>query len=91
MKLLPLKQAQQTLITAVQRRHDTKVTLLTWKRDRSVSIVIQGGTIHLREDGYENRDITLSSCTDSLKRELKDACAREFPRSHQVYVQISKI
>lgn len=85
MKAMPLKQAQERLYSVAQRKRDTSLTLLTWKQDRSVEVECIEGTIVLREHGYRESELTFTQAHD-MKHALKDACAREFPRSNRVHV-----
>lgn len=86
MKTMPLKQAQARLYAIAQGKKDAELTLLTWKQDRTVEVERQQDTVFLRESGFQTSELTFSSASD-MKHALKDAIAREFPRSHRVYVR----
>ncbi|MDR6938715.1 hypothetical protein [Arcanobacterium hippocoleae] len=86
MKAMPLKQAQARLYATAQRGQNAAVTVYTWKQDRWVEVTYKDdGRIILREHGYRNETSTFDQA-HQLKRALKDACAREFPRSNKVHV-----
>lgn len=84
MKQVPLKQGE-TMLYAVAQRRAGAVTLLTWKKDRSVSVSASETEITLVESGYEHLEKTFTSPHD-LKPALREACRREFPRSNRLYV-----
>lgn len=85
MKAMPLKQAQAQLYAVAQRQRPAKFTAYTWKQDRSVSVEYRDGVVTLREQGYENAELTFATAHD-MKHALKEAYAREFPRSNKVKV-----
>ena len=85
MKQVPLKQGETMLFATAQKRQDGALTLLTWKKDRSVTVKVSGGTIELTEAGYVHATTTHATPHD-LKGPLREACKREFPRSNRVYV-----
>lgn len=82
---MPLKQAEAQLFAVAQRAQNASLTALTWKRDRWVEVEFLDGLIYLREEGYEHQELTFSEAR-ALKHALKQACAREFPRSNRVHV-----
>lgn len=86
MKSMPLKQAEARLYSVAQGKANAKATVLTWKSDRSVEVERSGDTITLRETGFVDSEATFFQARD-MKRSLKDACAREFPRSNRVHIE----
>lgn len=85
MKTMPLKQAQAHIYAAAQGKKDVIVTLLTWKQDRSIEVEHARGVLILRENGYQKSESVFAQARD-MKHALKEAFAREFPRSNRIYV-----
>ena len=85
MKQVPLKQGETMLYAVAQKKQDGALTLLTWKKDREVTVKKTGETIEMTEDGYVHATSTYTAPHD-LKGPLREACRREFPRSNRVYV-----
>lgn len=84
-KAMPLKQAEARLYAVAQGKKDASLTVFTWKRDRWVEVERCADTITLREHGFRDDEQDYAQARD-MKRALKDACAREFPRSNRVHV-----
>jgi len=62
------------------------IVLLTYKRDRSLTIVRRDeDRYEIREEGFETR--THDTDGAGLKRLLKTLLKREFPRSNKIRVQ----
>ncbi|WP_028585064.1 hypothetical protein [Desulfogranum mediterraneum] len=59
------------------------VELLSYKRDRSISVLCQDdATFIVKERGYLDQEVV--STRDGLSRLLKEMIKREFPRSRKV-------
>lgn len=89
MKQLPVKQAESLLKRALKRKTNQKITLLTKKKDRSLTIEVQPPRLNLVEDGYIQTTRSYQLGAGAAKHALQAAFKREFPRSHQVYVSKS--
>ena len=62
------------------------IVLLTYKRDRSLTIVRLGeDDYEIREDGFDKH--THRTSGDGFKRLLKTLLKREFPRSNKIRVR----
>ncbi|WP_272699318.1 hypothetical protein [Desulfovibrio sp. Fe33] len=59
--------------------------LLTFKRDRGVSVRRTGDAYEIREFGY--LDETSATTAKDLKKRLKTILKREFPRSNKVHLR----
>lgn len=86
MREIPIKQARAILKQALKGRTNQKVVLLTKKKDRSLTVVVQNGELTLIEQGYVNDTCVYQLGDGQAKHELTGAFKREFPRSHQLYV-----
>ena len=88
MKSLPLRQAEKQLLAlAGGDSGEGRLTLLTAKKDRSLTVIVSGGVATVREEGFENRETAYDAGDRShLKKALREAFDREFPRSHRLYV-----
>lgn len=93
MRQIPVKQVQAELKRLVKVKTNQRVTLLTNKKDRSLTITrTKGqltltrtkGRLTLTEQGYINQTVTYP--TSVAKHQLMAAFKREFPRSHQLYI-----
>jgi uncharacterized membrane-anchored protein YitT (DUF2179 family) len=84
MRQIPVKQAQAELKRLVKVKNNQRVTLLTNKKDRSLTITRTNGQLTLTEQGYINQTVTYP--TSVAKHQLMAAFKREFPRSHQLYI-----
>lgn len=86
MREIPIKQAQSILKRLLKGKNDQQVTMLTKKKDRSLTIAIQGDQVTLVEQGYRDGTDTYQTGSSQAKHEVTTAFKREFPRSHQVYL-----
>lgn len=84
MRQIPVKQVQAELKRLVKVKTNQRVTLLTNKKDRSLTITRTKGQLTLTEQGYINQTVTYP--TSVAKQQLMAAFKREFPRSHQLYI-----
>lgn len=85
MKLVPLRQAQVVWMNAIKNKKLDSLQLMTFKKDRWVKLENRDDTLVLIEKGYLNQETILGSKDE--KKQLKDAFAREFPRSTRIYLQ----
>ena len=98
MKLLPLRQAESAVLKAIKSGTPQTLVLATFKRDRSLTVTIAesadsenagekgaGLTVVIETKGYENATHAFADVGEA-RHAFKKACAREFPRSHKVYV-----
>lgn len=85
MKRIPLRQAQVKWLAALRRPDLDSITLWTFKKDRWIRLEHRQAEWILTESGFENSQTTLDP--ESAKKALKEAFAREFPRSTQLYIQ----
>ncbi|WEV58674.1 hypothetical protein OZX67_07705 [Bifidobacterium sp. ESL0728] len=96
MRLIPVKQALSMMENAATTKSEyRKITLLTAKKDRSLSLEHDENDVVLIEQGYRGENTTFAAAADSkttreCKRAVKQAFKREFPRSHKVYVSAMK-
>jgi hypothetical protein len=61
----------------------TGLELLSYKRNRSIALVmLDKQTLRMIENGYVKKETRIS--TSQLRKRLKTAIAREFPRSRKV-------
>lgn len=87
MKLVPVKQAQAKLFNARADKGLQSLTLLTFKKDRSLTLRRDEGGEGwtLAEDGFLTESTAVPAGAAG-KRLLKDAFNREFPRSANAYL-----
>lgn len=96
MRLIPVKQALSTMENAATAKSEyRKLTFLTAKKDRSLSLEHNESGIILHEQGYHNESTTFAIAAETeaiheCKHAVKQAFKREFPRSHKVYVSAVK-
>ncbi|WP_156404206.1 hypothetical protein [Lactobacillus selangorensis] len=80
---------KQTVLKRVKqlfkRTDNCELKLLTFKKDRTVTLLKQGSTITIHEQGYQTRDFENLSPQEAHHL-LKKLLAYEFPRSHNVYL-----
>ena len=82
-----------TVIQTVQRRLQKmaigdSLTLLTWKKDRSVRLtLLENGNIEAHESGFVAQTILVRP--DRLRKVLKTLLKREFPRSHKIRLKMN--
>ncbi|MDY3101106.1 MAG: hypothetical protein SOW44_07200 [Porphyromonas sp.] len=89
MKSLPLRQAEKTLLSAATSSVERRVCAYTFKKDRFISLqVMSDGMIIVEEYGFR-KETSAYPATDkgAIKKALKEAFAREFPRSHRIYCE----
>ncbi|CAM3221468.1 hypothetical protein [Lactiplantibacillus plajomi] len=86
MKCLPIKQAETLLKKVVKQHRPTTLTLLTKKKDRSVTVQVTTVAMKLIERGYLKQDQNFSFEDNAGKHAVQQALKREFPRSHQLYM-----
>ncbi|MEK1397121.1 hypothetical protein HCZ84_02445 [Limosilactobacillus fermentum] len=80
MKSINVKQAERLVKALAKAGPVTKVTLLTRKKDRQLTI----------ERGFYTGQISLNLSDGQAKHALLQAFKREFPRSHQLYLHQEK-
>lgn len=86
MKEIAIKQATSHLKRLTKVTKPETLTLLTHKKDRSLTITATAQTVTVTERGYQ--DVTTTYPQGSVARHaIQTAVKREFPRSHRVYVQ----
>ena len=85
MKLVPMKQAQAKLFNAMADKGLRSLTLCTFKKDRSLTLVRCDDGWRLSEDGFSHNQ-ALVPAGAAGKRLLKEAFKREFPRSANAYL-----
>lgn len=90
MKMISLKQATHLLKKLPKTRGRKKLVLLTRKKDRSLTVEIKGASLILTEQGYENSTQAFPLASSDTKHALLAAFKREFPRSHRVYINLTK-
>lgn len=86
MRLVPVKQALGTAQGLCGRGAEGSVELLTFKKDRSVTVTAAGGTVTVAERGFSSQAVEAPAGAEA-RRALRDACRREFPRSNRLYVR----
>lgn len=84
MKLVPLRQAQVRYMNFMRQSQKDTLRLLTFKKDRSLTIKKEAGKWLLEESGFVHETILLDN---HARKQLKQAFAREFPRSSRLYMQ----
>ena len=90
MRQIPINQAKSIIKQLLKVKNQQKINLLTNKKDRSLTIVVNDGEVTVKEQGYVNDTNTYS--TESVaKHELTRAFKREFSRSHQLYISYVKL
>lgn len=86
MKLISLKQAEKLLKKSIKTNKPRKITFLTKKKDRSLTIKTTTDSYFLTEKGYCNQVKELNFDNLEDKHLVNAAFKREFPRSHWVYL-----
>lgn len=87
MREIPIKQAHALLKKFIKgKTTQTQLQLLTKKKDRSLSVKADNDELTLIEQGYVNKTINYSLSNGKAKHALMTAFKREFPRSHQLYL-----
>ena len=85
MRQIPINQAKSIIKQFLKVKRQQKISLLTNKKDRSLTIIVNDGEVTVKEQGYVN-DTNAYSNESTAKHELTRAFKREFPRSHQLYI-----
>lgn len=85
MRQIPINQAKSIIKQFLKVKRQQKISLLTNKKDRSLTIIVNDGEVTVKEQGYVNDTNTYSN-ESTAKHELTRAFKREFPRSHQLYI-----
>ena len=88
MKLISVREASTKWMNALKNRQLGTLRLYTFKKDRYVQIEKIGDCCRLSEAGYLTRNVELDPA--NAKKELKEAFAREFPRSTRLYIHEDK-
>lgn len=86
MREIPIKQVKSLIKQLLKSKESKRVVLLTKKKDRSLTIEVDGEQMKLTEQGYKNTTVTFPIANNAAKHAFTTAFKREFPRSHQVYV-----
>lgn len=86
MREIPIKQAKSILKRALKGKANQKVVLFTKKKDRSLTVKTRENNLILTEQGYVDATNTYQLNDGKAKHELTTAFKREFPRSHQLYI-----
>lgn len=86
MREIPVKQVKSLIKQLLKSKESKRVVLLTKKKDRSLTVEVDGEQMKLTEQGYENSVNTFAIADNVAKHAFAAAFKREFPRSHQVYV-----
>lgn len=74
---------QETLRAIKNCPANSGIELMSYKRNRSISLIRLSDTTYLFEErGYQDQQKTIEH--DQLSKMLKQACKREFPRSRKV-------
>ncbi|WP_278556886.1 hypothetical protein [Limosilactobacillus vaginalis] len=89
MRQIPINQAKSIIKQLLKAKSQQKISLLTNKKDRSLTIIVNDGEATVEEQGYVN-DTNTYSTESTAKHEITRAFKREFPRSHQLYVSYRK-
>lgn len=63
------------------------ISLLTFKKDRKITIIKNNNSFSLYEDGF-SREIFLNLDNKNLKKLLKTLGRKEFPRSNKLHLEI---
>lgn len=89
MRQIPINQAKSIIKQLLKTKNQQEISLLTNKKDRSLTIIVNDGEVTVEEQGYVN-DTNTYSTESTAKHEITRAFKREFPRSHQLYVRTIK-
>lgn len=87
MKRLSLKQAEAQAFNIRPGATAVEMRVLTFKRDRGVRLLVGPDGYRLEEHGYVDRTEQADGHA-AFKKAVKEAFHREFPRSHEVYVEV---
>jgi hypothetical protein len=72
----------ETLLRLTKLAVGESLILQPFKKDRTVCLVVLGGTVRILERGFVTNDYVVEE--KKIKKELKVLCRREFPRSKKV-------
>lgn len=86
MREIPIKQAKSILKRTLKGKANQKVVLFTKKKDRSLTVETRENNLILTEQGYVDATNTYQLNDGKAKHKLTTAFKREFPRSHQLYI-----
>ena len=87
MKLVPLRQAESALLSAIKVGRPVTVVVATKKKDRSLTVTVEeSGLISYTEAGFEHTTETGIDQADA-RHAIKHVFVREFPRSHMAYLE----
>ncbi|MEK1416697.1 hypothetical protein [Limosilactobacillus fermentum] len=90
MKSINVKQAERLVKALAKAGPVTKVTLLTRKKDRQLTIERGTAAVVIDERGFYTGQISLNLSDGQAKHALLQAFKREFPRSHHLYLHQEK-
>ena len=90
MKSINVKQAERLVKALAKAGPVTKVTLLTRKKDRQLTIKREGATLLIEERGYQIGQRSFELKDGQAKHALLQAFKRECSRSHQLYLHQEK-
>ncbi|MEK1296228.1 hypothetical protein HCY78_03860 [Limosilactobacillus fermentum] len=90
MKSINVKQAERLVKALAKAGPVTKVTLLTRKKDRQLTIERGTAAVVIDERGFYTGQISLNLSDGQAKHALLQAFKREFPRSYQLYLHQEK-
>ncbi|WP_238331557.1 hypothetical protein [Furfurilactobacillus milii] len=86
MRLIPVKQAENILEQVCKPGKNVAIVLLTRKKDHSLKIERSKHLLTVTEQGYRNETKRVPLDNHEDKVILRQAFKREFPRSHEVYI-----
>lgn len=86
MRLVAMKQALSSAQGLCGRGAQGTVELLTFKKDRSVTVSAADGIVTVAEKGFSSQVVEAPAGAEA-KRALREAYRREFPRSNKLYVK----
>ena len=87
MKMLSLKSAETQVVNCRPGDQIVVMRFLTFKRDRGIRLTVNADGCLFEEHRYANEQIQLADHA-AYKKAVKEAFRREFPRSHQVCVDM---
>ncbi|AWR98682.1 hypothetical protein [Metallosphaera hakonensis] len=89
MTWISARSALKTVVSMVSKLEDGKsLTIESFKRDRWVKLSKKGQRVIIEERGFNDNKIEVM--VDDLSHVLKEIFEREFPRSHQLRMSVSK-
>ncbi|MFB9769274.1 hypothetical protein [Lactiplantibacillus modestisalitolerans] len=90
MQSMPIKQAETLLKRQLKTGQAQRLTLLTQKKDRALTLETQAAAVTVIEAGFVQATRTYDRSAAGTRRAVRVAFQREFPRSHRVYVKVMK-